>query len=225
MRGVYDELLSEKRGTVRALAVAAHGKKVVGKQLPVAVVFASAHVYFRIEKGGGGVCRYACVADETRVPARDYRFWQVFEIAVFLEGKLLCHARIVAAHFGEFGCCARANESHGAAVHGEPLHVAVSVDVGAAAGQDVDAGHVGELLVEIELLLHDERRAAVEFAQEAASVPVKFEAEVEIAVLTGASYVHGIGLCQIRTHFGCGVEVDLRRVGVVSLLRHGGGWI
>ena len=118
----------------------------------------------------------------TRVPARDYRFWQVFEIAVFLEGKLLCHARIVAAHFGEFGCCARANESHGAAVHGEPLHVAVSVDVGTAAGQDVDAGHVGELLVEIELLLHDERRAAVEFAQEAASVPVKFEAEVEIAV-------------------------------------------
>ena len=34
VRGVYDELLSEKRGAVRALAVAAHGKKVVGKQLP-----------------------------------------------------------------------------------------------------------------------------------------------------------------------------------------------
>ena len=63
------------------------------------------------------------------------------------------------------------------------------------------------------------------FDKEAASVPVKFEAEVEIAVFAWASYVHGIGLCQIGTHFGCGVEVDLRRVGVVSLLRHGGGWI
>ena len=177
---------------------------VVLESLAPVEILPAAHVNLRIEQRGRRRDADRRVGDEPRVPARDGRFGQVFQIGVLFEFEHLCQSRIVVAHFGQFGCRSGRNVGIGAFADDETLFVAIAVHVGASRGQDVNARHLGHAFVEIELLLDDQRRMPVQVAHDRPAVAVELESQIEVSHFPRGADGHRLRLFEVGAHlFGC----------------------
>ena len=127
------------------------------------------------------------VRNVTSVPTGDYRLGQVLQVAIRLKAYCLTHRGVVVAHLGKFSGSTRREVYRTAATQCYNLLVAVAIDVWPSRREDIDARHIGQLLVEIEGLLNDEWRTTLPIAQDGPPIGISLKAEPQESLFAVAS--------------------------------------
>jgi hypothetical protein len=95
------------------------------------------------------------------------RLGQILQIGVLLQGDTLPKSGIIVAHLGDFSSGTGGDMRHGAPSKHNLLLEPIPLHVRATGGKDIYTRDIGQSLVEIELLLHYQRGAAIELSQAA----------------------------------------------------------
>ena len=114
-----DELLGKQRGGVRPARRQGRGVQVEFEEFSRAVVLAAGLQQFGTEQGGAVCHRGPGVGDEPRVPVRDDRAREHFEVGVVRQGELLRGGGEVCVHLVDLGGRLGRDMRHGTGADGD----------------------------------------------------------------------------------------------------------
>jgi hypothetical protein len=199
--GLGDQLLGEQRGAVRPARRQGRGIQVEFEQLSRAMVFAAGLQQFGGEHRGALGHRGPGVGDEPRVPVRNDRAGQQFQVGVLRQSEPLQLGGEVRVHLVDLrrrlGCDVR----HGTGADRDRHVQPVTLEHAARRRDDVHARQPGQVLVPVQSLLDEQRRLPVQM-REHRTVAAAGKRHVQDAVLARRTAGHLLRFVLIGRQLG-----------------------